>query len=158
MTALHPSIQQFGEQLAGEYRSDGTLDAVRVLTAAEAAPADLVVRLEVGKRSRYLVRVSSEPGAVEVGFATEDRTINEEIEQLILDNGGDLDDLLADELCDLGLQPLPMKHYYERPSFLFTVSLPFEGPDSLSSPALLKQISGILKACRILFQATIDEA
>ena len=157
MTALNPSIQAFGETLAHHYRADGTLDAVRLLAGPEARPADLAVRLEVGKRSCYFVRVLPEQGAVEVGFATDDRTVNEELEQMILDNGGDLDDLLADELCDLGLEPLPMKHYYERPAFLFSVSLPFES-EGLAGPELTKRITGIVKACRILFQPTVDEA
>ncbi|MCC2673007.1 MAG: hypothetical protein K0Q72_5479 [Armatimonadetes bacterium] len=158
MTAPHPSILEFGEWLAGEYRADGSLDAVRLLTAPDAAPADLAVRLEVGKKSYYLARVHLDTATLEAGFATLDRTVNEELEQMILDNGGSLDDLLGDELCDLGLEPLPMKHYYERPAFLFAVPLSYEGLDGLASPELRKQVTGVLKACRVLFQPTVDEA
>lgn len=158
MTTLHPSVREFGEWLVGEFRTDGGLDGVQCCDGDRAHPADLLVRLEVGKKSYYLARVKQEQQLLEVGFATEGRVINEEIEEMILDNGGDLDDLLGDELCDLGDEPLPMKHYFERPAFLFVVPLALETPEALADASLRRRIRNVLKASRILFQGCVDEA
>lgn len=158
MTTLNPSLREFGEWLAGEFRHDGGLDAVQLCDGDRAHPADLLVRLDVGKKCYYLARVKQEQNLLEVGFATEGRVVNEEIEEMILDNGGDLDDLLGDELCDLGDVPLPMKHYFERPAFLFVVPFSLETLDGLAEDGLRRQVRNVLKASRILFQGCVDEA
>jgi hypothetical protein len=158
MTTLSPALREFGEWLAGEFRSDGSFEGVYLCEGDRAHPADLLLRLEVSKKSYYLARVLLEQELLEVGFATEGRVINESIEEMILDNGGDLDDILADELCDLGGEPLPMKHYFERPAFLFVVPFALETPEALSEAALRRQVQNVLKASRILFQGCVDEA
>jgi hypothetical protein len=158
MTTLHPSLHEFGEWLVGEFRGDGGLDGVQLCAGDSARPADLLVRLDVGKKSYYLARVKQEQQLLEVGFATEGRMVNEAIEEMILDNGGDLDDLLGDELCDLGEEPLPMKHYFERPVFLFVAPLALENTEALDDAALRWRVRTLLKASRILFQGCVDEA
>jgi hypothetical protein len=158
MTTLPPSLCDFGEWLVTQFRNDGTLDDAQFCDGDRAYPADALVRLDVGKKCYYLARVKLDQQLLEVGFATEGRVINEEIEEMILDNGGDLDDLLGDELCDLGGEPLPMQHYFERPAFLFVVPFTLETPESLADSALRKQVQNVLKACRILFQSCVDEA
>lgn len=158
MTTLHPSLREFGAWLAGEYRADGALDGAHLCEGDRAYPADLLVRLDVGKKSYYLARVKQEQQLLEVGFATEGRMINEAIEEMILDNGGDLDELLGDELCDLGGEPLPMTHYFERPVFLFVSPLTLDNPEVLHDAALRQRVRNVLKASRILFQGCVDEA
>jgi len=59
---------------------------------------------------------------------------------MILDRGGDLDELLGDELCDLGQEPLPMEHFFEHPAFRGTVRLRLEGLDSLEDPRLRRRV------------------
>jgi len=154
----HPAVEAFRDWMVGEYRPDGAYDAIHVLEGPEAGYADLSVRLDIGKRSYYEARVALEAGELQVGFATEGRTINEEIEQMVLDNGGDLNELLADELCDLGGEPLPMEHFFERPAFRFIVRLPLGGPEGLEDAALRARVKQILKACHVLFQGSVDEA
>ncbi|MGG2362636.1 hypothetical protein ACE4Z5_27390, partial [Salmonella enterica] len=83
-------LREFGEWLAGEFHNDGSFEGVHLCEGERAHPADLLVRLDVGKKSYYLARVLQERELLEVGFATEGRVINEEIEEMILDNGGDL--------------------------------------------------------------------
>lgn len=158
MTTLPSSLSDFGEWLVGQFRNDGTLDGAHFYNGDRAHPADALVRLDVGKKCYYLARIKLDQQLLEVGFATEGRVINEEIEEMVLDNGGDLDDLLGDELCDLGGEPLPMRHYFERPAFLFVVPFTLETPEALADPALRKQVQNVLKACRILFQSCVDEA
>lgn len=155
MTPLSPSLLEFGEWLVGEFRADGALDGVQLCDGDRAHPADLLVRLDVGRKSYYLARVK--PGELEVGFATEGRMINEAAEEMILDNGGDLDELLGDELCDLGGEPLPMKHYFERPVFLFVTPFALEREDALSNEGLRHSVKRVLQASRILFQSSVDE-
>ncbi|MGV3723548.1 MAG: hypothetical protein ACO1SX_21845, partial [Actinomycetota bacterium] len=77
MTTLIPALHEFGEWLTGEFRSDGSFEGVRPCEGESAYPADLLVRLEVGKKSYYLARVLLERQLLEVGFATEGRVINE---------------------------------------------------------------------------------
>jgi len=155
MNTLAPSLREFGEWLAREYRADGGYDEARLLDGERAHPADLLIRLDVTKKSYYLARIKD--GLLEVGFATEGRMINEAIEEMILDNGGDLDDLLGDELCDLGDEPLTMKHYFERPAFFFVVPLPLGRSEELDDPILRQRVKTILKASRTLFQSCVDE-
>jgi hypothetical protein len=156
--AAHPAVERFREWMTGEYRSDGRNEAVSALAGADAGGADLSVRLEVGNRSYYEARVEREPGELQVGFATESRVVNEAIEQMVLDNGGDLDELLGDELCDLGDEPLPMEHFFARPAFRFVCRLPLDAPEALDDPALRARVKRIIEASRILFQECVDEA
>lgn len=156
--ATDAAVEAFRDWMKGEYRADGKYEAIRVLTGADAGGAELSVRLEVGNRSYYEARVNLEQAQLQVGFATESRVINEEIEQSILDNGGDLDDLLADELCDLGEDPLPMEHFFERPAFRFICRLPLESAETLGDPAFRQRVKRVIRASEILFQACVDEA
>jgi hypothetical protein len=155
--ALSPNTAAFRDWLTAEYRNDGRFDRIEVLEAPDPA-TEVTVRLHVGNRSYYEVRVRPEAGEVQAGFATESRIVNEAVEQAILDAGGDLDDLLGDELCDLGEQALPMKHFFERPAFRFTVSLPLQSPDGLPDAALRSRVAAVLKASHTLFQECVDEA
>ncbi|MGV3719411.1 MAG: hypothetical protein ACO1SX_00760 [Actinomycetota bacterium] len=155
---LDSATASFGEWLAGEYQSNPSYDPVRLRSGDEAAPASLIVRLGVGRNAYYLARVNADADSVEVGLATEGRMLNEALEQMILDNGGDLDDLLADELCDLGEEPLSMRHFFERPAFYFVVPLPLQSPAELDDPAFRNRVKVILTACENLFQGCIDEA
>jgi hypothetical protein len=152
------SLGSFVDWMTAEYGADRTYDAIRVLAGGDAGSASLLVRLNVGRGSYYLARQLDEDRLLEVGFATENRTINEAIEQMILDNGGDLDDLLADELCDLGEEPLSMRHYFDRPAFLYVVPLPLDSADALGDQRLHSRTRAIITASRVLFQGCVDEA
>lgn len=155
---MEPALAAFGEWLAGEHRSDPAYDAVLLLTGSEAAPAALAVRLIPARGAYYVARVNQECTVLEAGFATESRMLNESVEQMILDNGGDLDDLLGDELCDLGEEPLTMRHYFERPAFYFAVPLPLQSPTDLGDPVFRRRVKVVLAACKNLFQGCVDEA
>lgn len=155
---VEEAVETFKGWLVSEYRGDATWEAVRVLEGANAPENGLSVRLDVGKKSYYEVRVPATGDQLQVGFGTESRVINEEIEEMILDNGGDLDDLLADELCDLGDEPRSMEHFFERPVFRYVVRLPLRTPEELENPVRRQEVKTILKACCILFQGCVDEA
>lgn len=152
------SVAAFTEWLVAEYRPDGTWEAVTVLEGADAPESGVSIRLDVGKKSYYEVRVPEGAAQVQAGFGTESRVINEEIEEQILSSGGDLDDLLADELCDLGDEPRPMEHFFERPAFRYAVRLPLASAAELDNPSVRQTVKTVLKACHILFQESVDEA
>jgi hypothetical protein len=154
---MSDGVAAFKEWLVAEYRPDGNWESIQVLEGPDAPENGLSVRLDVGKRSYYEVRVPESLQQVQVGFGTESRVINEEIEEMILDNGGDLDDLLADELCDLGDEPRPMEHFFERPAFRYAVRMPLDSPASLDDPQLRQAVKAVLKGCHILFQGCVDE-
>ena len=115
------------------------------------------MRMHVANKSYYEVRVLLDRAEVQAGFATEHRTVNEDLEEMILDQGGDLDDLLEDELSELGVEPLHMDHFWERPAFRFITRLPLPDPTCLQDEAFQKRVEAVLKACRILFQGCVDE-
>jgi hypothetical protein len=156
--ALQPAIASFRDWMLGEFRVDGHYDGIRALEGPEAGGAALSVRLCTGDKSYYEARVDLEQRQLQVGFATEGRMINEAIEQMVLDSGGELDELLADELCDLGGDPLPMEHFFERPAFRYTVRLPLSGPEALEDAALRSRVRNVIRACRVLFQDSVDTA
>jgi hypothetical protein len=153
---MHPAVTSFQEWMAAEYRPDGSLDVVRVLTGADTGGADLSVRLQVDGKSYYEARVDLGARELQVGFSTEGRVVNEEIEQMVLDNGGDLNELLGDELCDLGEEPLPMDHFFQRPAFRYLARIPLTDPDLLGEPATRERVKTVIKACRALFQPVVD--
>lgn len=154
---MDAAVQAFRDWLVGEYRADASFERVESLEGPEAGGADLSVRLHLANRSYYEARVDLAGGQLQAGFSTEGRMINEAIEQSILDSGGDLSELLADELADLGEAPLPMEHFWERPAFRYIVRLPLAGPEALADAALRSRVKTIFKACRILFQEAVDE-
>lgn len=133
---MSDGVAAFKEWLVAEYRPDGSWENIQVLEGSDAPEPGLCVRLDVGKKSYYEVRVPESLSQVQVGFGTESRVINEAIEEMILDNGGDLDDLLGDELCDLGDEPRPMEHFFERPVFRYAVRMPLQSPPGAQRCAL----------------------
>lgn len=152
------AVRSFREWLIAEYSADGRYDSTQVLEGESAPSGELSVRVGCGNRSYYEVRVAPAEEEVQAGFATENRTVNESIEQMVLDNGGDLGELLGDELCDLGEEPLKMEHFFERPAFRFIVRLPLASPEVLQDPATRRRVRAVLKACQVLFQDCVDEA
>lgn len=105
-------------------------------------------RCSAGERCWLEARLVEGGTQVELGFATDSRVRNEELEQAILDEGGDLDELLADELDELGVGPLPMHHYYDRPAFRYCSRLPVA---AATTAAGRKRAKAVLLACRKLF-------
>lgn len=158
MMAVQPELESFRDWFVGEYRSDGLYDGIQMLEGAGADSASLSVRLLTGGRSYYEARADLAAGELQVGFGTESQVINDRIEQMILDNGGDLSDLLGGELRDLGEEPRPMEHCFERPAFRYLVCLGLRDPGELNDPVLRRRVKAILKASRILFQDCVDEA
>lgn len=156
--AVHPAVADFRDWLVSEYRSDATYDRIVVLEGEDSRGWETSVRLDVGKKSYYEVRVDLEKGELQVGFSTEGRMINEELEEMVLDNGGDLDELLGDELSELGEELFSMAHFFERPAFRFAVKLPLASPEALTEAVMRRRTVNILKASRILFQPAVDEA
>lgn len=146
----------FREWLAAELRREGDESGVSVL--GPMAGADWAVRHCVTNRSYYEVRLREAAGELEVGFGTEHRMVNEGIEEWVLENGGDLSELLGDELCELGVEPEPMEHFWDRPTFRYVVRIAVEAPEALTSDALRRRTLAILRACRILFQDAVEEA
>lgn len=116
----------------------------------------LEARLAAADRSYYDIRIAGDLGQLEVGLSTESRVVNEEIEEFILEQGGDLDDLLADELIELGGDELPMRHFFERPRFRFICRLPVPTPEALYGEETRRQTVLVVDACRALFQAHLD--
>lgn len=117
------------------------------------------VAYPAGARSFYEVRVRPARGELQVGFSTENRSVNEEIEEFILEQGGDLDDLLDVELSDLGVDNAPhMEHFFERPLFRFVVRDRFGSETDLDAPLLKSRVRALLIACRILFQPHVEGA
>lgn len=150
-------ISAFRDWLVSEYRSNATWERVEALKGADAPEGGMSVRLHLVNRSYYEVRVPEAGDQLQVGLGTESRMVNEAIEQMVLDNGGDLSELLSDELCDLGEQPGQMEHFFERPAFRYVVRRPITVFDQLENE-LRSWAKTVLKACRILFQECVDEA
>lgn len=155
---LHPAVERFREWLTGEFRADGRFDGIHCLEGPEAGGVDLSFRLSTGPRTYYEVRVDLAAALLEAGFSTESRVVNEAIEELVLDNGGDLGELFGDELCDLGDEPLPVQHYFARPAFRFMAALPLPDAESLDQDVLRRRVRNVLASARVLFQESIDGA
>ena len=157
MTAADPRLQTFAEALAHEYRADGLLESVRIVTPPELSHGDVCVQLHVSDRSLYEVRVLVEANEIQAGFATEDRNVNEEIEQAILDSGDSLDELIGDELDELGEEPVSTRHVFERPRFRYCATLPLPDLAALEDETTRRRVRHTLKAFRILCQPYVDE-
>jgi hypothetical protein len=144
--------ETFQRWLEETYTGDERFAGVHRVTGADAG-----VRLEAAAGSHYEVVARLPERVVRVGFLTTDRAVNEAIEQGILDSGDELDDLMEVELDDLGEEPAPMDHFFERPAFCYTTTLPLAAPDVLASPELRRRISHLVDACHALFQEYLEE-
>ncbi|MFN3650946.1 MAG: hypothetical protein ACK47B_15330 [Armatimonadota bacterium] len=150
------AVESFRDWLLGEYRGDGKWDRVEAVQGSDAGPFELAIRLWSGPSSYYEAGVHLGRSEVQAGFSTTDRNVNEEIEEMILSSGGDLNDLLGEELCDLGARELPMEHFFERPAFRYTVRIPLQSVESLDDSEVRKQTKAVIDACCILFQDCVD--
>lgn len=155
---VETALESFGSWLADTYRGDATYERVELLREPGTPLGDLCVRLHVVHKSYYEVRVLLDRSEVQSGFSTEHRMVNEELEEMVLSQGGDLDDILADELSELGVEPLHMDHFWERPAFRFTIRLPLSSPAALDDAVFRQRVKAVLKASHILFQGCVDEA
>ena len=147
-------VQQFQEWLEETYSGDERFGAVHRL---HGNGVDAGVRLEAGDGSYYEVAVRLAQRDVRAGFLTSDRALNESIEQGILDSGDSLDELMEVELDDLGEPAAPMEHFFERPAFCYTTSIPLPGPEALDAPELRRRVGHVIDACCTLFQDYLQE-
>jgi len=147
-------VQQFQRWLEETYSGDERFGAVHRL---HGNGVDAGVRLEAGGGSYYEVAVRQAQRDVRVGFLTSDRALNEAIEQGILDSGDSLDELMEVELDDLGELPAPMEHFFERPAFCYTTSIPLTGPEALDAPEMRRRVGHLIDACGTLFQDYLQE-
>jgi hypothetical protein len=145
-------LQQFQQWLEETYNGDERFAGIHRATGADAG-----ARLEAGENSYYEVAVQLATRDIRVGFLTADRALNEAIEQGILDSGDSLDELIEVELDDLGEEPVPMQHFFERPAFCYTTSLLLSGPEPLASPELRRQLGHIIDACYAVFHEFLEE-
>ena len=145
-------VEQFQRWLEETYAGDE-----RFAGTHRAMGADAGLRLEAGENSHYEVAVRLAERQVRVGFLTADRALNEAIEQGILDSGDTLDELMEAELDDLGEEPIPMAHFFERPAFCYTTSIPLPGPEALDAPELRRRVGHLIDACGTLFQDYLQE-
>src|SRR5438105_7005230 len=141
--------EQFQRWLEETYTGDERFGAVHRL---HGSGVDAGVRLEAGEGSYYEIAARLAQRDVRVGFLTSDRALNEAIEQGILDSGDSLDELMEVELDDLGEPPAPMEHFFERPAFCYTTSVPLTGPEALDAPELRRRVGHLIDACGTLFQ------
>jgi hypothetical protein len=145
-------LQQFQQWLEEAYTGDERFAGVHRATGADAG-----LRLEAAENSYYEIAVQLATRDVRVGFLTADRALNEAIEQGILDSGDTLDELIEVELDDLGEEPVPMQHFFERPAFCYTTSLALSDPEALASPELRRQVAHVIDACCAVFQEFLEE-
>jgi hypothetical protein len=146
-------VEQFQRWLEETYTGDERFGAVHRL---HENGVDAGVRLEAGEGSYYEIAARLARRDVRVGFLTADRALNETIEQGILDSGDSLEELLEVELDDLGEPPAPMEHFFERPAFCYTTTLPVSGPEALDAPDLRRRLGHLIDACCILFREYLE--
>jgi hypothetical protein len=147
-------VEPFQQWLEAIYTGDERFGAVHRL---QGSGIDAGVRLEAGEGSYYELAVRLAKRDIRVGFLTSDRALNESIEQGILDSGDSLDELMEVELDDLGEPPASMEHFFERPAFCYTTTLPLPGSEALDRPEVRRRLEHIIDACCTLFQEYLDE-
>jgi hypothetical protein len=147
-------VEPFQQWLEATYTGDERFGAVHRL---QGNGIDAGVRLEAGEGSYYEIAVRLAKGDIRVGFLTSDRALNESIEQGILDSGDSLDELMEVELDDLGEPPMPMEHFFERPTFCYTTALPLQEQEALEAPQLRRRLEHTIDACCALFQDYLEE-
>jgi hypothetical protein len=145
-------VEQFQQWLDETYGGDERFAGRHRVTGADAG-----LRLEAGENSYYEIGVWSGKKIVRVGFLTADRALNEAIEQGILDSGDSLDELMEVELDDLGEEAVTMEHYFERPAFCYTSTIPLPDTQALSSADLRRRIGHLVDACAALFQEYLED-
>jgi hypothetical protein len=145
------NVEQFQRWLEEKYAGDERFSGTHGVPGAAAG-----VRMEAGENSYYEIAALPDQRELRVGFMTSDRSLNETIEQAILDSGDTLEELMEVELDDLGEEPAPMIHYFERPAFCYSARLSLEDPSQLGSTDVRRRVGHVLDACYTLFQEHVD--
>lgn len=122
----------------------------------QGSDGQFVASLPRGEKTAYQIRFDPGGRQIRVGLATTSRVLNEEIEEHILDSGDELDELLADELIELGAEPAPMNHFFERPWFRYECSLCLRDAAEIDSRPLRERVLLLLKGCTALFDPLLS--
>lgn len=159
------ALSEIEQRLADRFR-EWTLDLfegdprfVRIVdvTTERRKEAEFVVRFEVGRESCYEVAFCPQNHVIQMGFLTQDRSLNDAIEHGGLESGETLTEMLQVELDDMGeTGRYEVDHFFERPWFCFYTTLPFETITALERDELRLKVQHLLDALHLVFQDYVD--
>ncbi len=102
---------------------------------------------------------ADQPSTVWVGLFTSDRWLSESIEADLLHTGDKMEDLLDEELVELGYDagPLPIEHFRDDAKvYVFRSSLKVNSQDACTDPADIDRVVKVLLAYEACFRQLGD--
>ena len=116
------------------------------------------VLLESGDRAWYEVAIPPQGDGVRIGFATQNRPLNESIEQGILDTGDSPSEFLDDRMSDVVEleEPPEMDHFFDT-AFRFTTTIPIASLTELGTEAIREQVQQLVEGYYAAFQEFVDK-
>lgn len=115
---------------------------------------------EVETEAIYMVRVEQPDAArIFVGLHTPDRWLSESIEADALHRGDKFEDLIDEELADLGGEEpeLTVEHFRDdQKVFVFRTAVPIDSPDTLTDEATVDRVAKLLLAYEAAFRELGD--
>jgi hypothetical protein len=108
---------------------------------------------DVESQAFYMVELSDTRDVVWVGLYTEDRWLSESIEADLMHSGDKIEELLAEELCEQGLEiSLPVEHFRdEQKQYVFRSPFTLAGDQGLESAPTFDAVAAVLLAYEACF-------
>jgi hypothetical protein len=106
----------------------------------------------------YLAQVGQDHDVVYVGLYTPDRWLSESIEADLMFKGDKLEDLLEEELCDLGFEGrLPVEHFRDEQKFyVFRSPVFLPKGEKLEGEGMIDRVTQALLAYEAMFRQLGD--
>lgn len=116
MTAITPNLETFLGRVGERARDSGVFGEISLLSDRLVCQAK-----EPAAPAEYRVGLDGDPGVIWVSLVTADRWLSESIETDLLHTGDKLDELIDEELAELGYEgPSPGFQHYRSDDKLFT--------------------------------------
>lgn len=154
------SVEDFRDWIAATARQEvEAIGTVRKVDGEGEHPDSRAVRLYTDVHLWIEVNILPGISKLRVGLATDDRSTNEDAEQVIEDSRESLDEFLELGLADAGHEDEEghsMEHFHDSGVFYFATHLDMVGLDSLVSDGLRGEVKRLVEGYAAAFEELLD--
>ena len=152
-------VQAFREWLRAQMEADGRFEGVELKDLeGDGGEVSAEVWAAMGEKAVCYAALRPSLKGVQIGFATSDRWMSQDLEHWILDMKLPERELLALELTDLGAAgTYEVDHFRDFGGFRFCSELPVEAPRDLSDRAVREEAWKLVLAYQQMFHALINK-
>lgn len=145
-----------GAWLEDRFAGDNRFTNLELSIPGDLEGENFRLRLNLDSDSQVIASVFGEEGIVRVGFSTDNKELNDALEEAILDTGESFTDFLAEymgEDYDLDHEV----HHFEDDIFYFCTDIPFSDERELGSRLMREQVVAYLNGYGDAFTELLDD-